>query len=154
MAPAILFLANAYGVDLSVMDQVNIILLLVLLTKGVAAVPLGAMVILTSVSVIIGLPIEGIALLMAVDFIMDMARTATNLVGNALAAVAMANSEGLFREENGEELVKPKLGHDLSHTMRNRNNPKYQVFVLHDTPKLREDMAKLSNKKYEESLYL
>ncbi|MGG0741305.1 hypothetical protein [Niallia taxi] len=46
-----------------------------------------------------------------------------------------------------------KLGHDLSHTMRNRNNPKYQVFVLHDTPKLREDMAKLSNRKYEESLY-
>lgn len=45
-----------------------------------------------------------------------------------------------------------KLGHNLSHTMRNRNNPKYQVFVLHDTPELREDMARLTNNKYREVL--
>ncbi|MGG3574060.1 cation:dicarboxylase symporter family transporter [Bacillus gobiensis] len=99
MAPAIIFLANAYGIDLSVVEQIHIVLLLVLLTKGVAAVPSGAIVILTSVSAIIGLPLEGIALLMAVDFIMDMARTATNVVGNALATVAMAKSEGMFREK-------------------------------------------------------
>lgn len=42
------------------------------------------------------------------------------------------------------------LGHDLHHTMRNRNNPKYQVFVLHDTPALRRDMAKLTNNAYNE----
>lgn len=99
MAPAIIFLANAYGIDLSVGEQIHIILLLVLLTKGVAAVPSGAIVILTSVATIIGLPLEGIALLMAVDFIMDMARTATNVVGNALATVAIAKSEGMFREK-------------------------------------------------------
>lgn len=99
MAPAIIFLANAYGIDLSVGEQIHIVLLLVILTKGVAAVPSGAIVILTSVSAIIGLPLEGIALLMAVDFIMDMARTATNVVGNALATVAMAKSEGMFREK-------------------------------------------------------
>ncbi|MFJ7512706.1 dicarboxylate/amino acid:cation symporter [Peribacillus simplex] len=99
MAPAIIFLANAYGIDLSVGEQIHIVLLLVLLTKGVAAVPSGAIVILTSVAVIVGLPLEGIALLMAVDFIMDMARTATNVVGNALATVAMAKSEGMFREK-------------------------------------------------------
>lgn len=99
MAPAIIFLANAYGIELSVGEQIHIVLLLVILTKGVAAVPSGAIVILTSVSAIIGLPLEGIALLMAVDFIMDMARTATNVVGNALATVAMAKSEGMFREK-------------------------------------------------------
>ncbi|WP_445489588.1 dicarboxylate/amino acid:cation symporter [Niallia sp. 03133] len=98
MAPAIIFLANAYNIDLSVGDQIYIVLLLVLLTKGVAAVPSGAIVILTSVSVILDFPLEGIALLMAVDFIMDMARTATNVVGNALATVAMAKSEGMFEE--------------------------------------------------------
>ncbi|WP_051317314.1 dicarboxylate/amino acid:cation symporter [Ectobacillus panaciterrae] len=99
MAPAVLFLANAYGIHLSVMDQIHIVLLLVLLTKGIAAVPSGAIVVLTGVSVAIGLPLEGIALLMAVDFIMDMARTATNVVGNALATVVMAKSEGMFREK-------------------------------------------------------
>ncbi|MFE7083608.1 dicarboxylate/amino acid:cation symporter [Priestia megaterium] len=99
MGPAIIFLANAYGIDLSVAEQIHVVLLLILLTKGVAAVPSGAMVILTSVCTIIGIPLEGIALLMAVDFIMDMARTATNVVGNALATVAMAKSEGMFREK-------------------------------------------------------
>ncbi|MGW9018418.1 dicarboxylate/amino acid:cation symporter [Priestia megaterium] len=97
--PAIIFLANAYGIDLSVAEQIHVVLLLVLLTKGLAAVPSGGIVILTSVCTIIGIPLEGVALLMGVDFIMDMARTATNVVGNALATVAMAKSEGLFREK-------------------------------------------------------
>ncbi|MED4692068.1 dicarboxylate/amino acid:cation symporter [Peribacillus frigoritolerans] len=99
MAPAILFLANAYDIQLSLLDQVHIILLLMLLTKGVASVPSGVIVVLTSVSVVIGLPMEGIALLMAVDFIMDMARTATNVVGNALATVVIAKSEGMFHKK-------------------------------------------------------
>lgn len=99
MAPAILFLANAYGIHLSVLDQIHIVLLLMLLTKGVASVPSGVIVVLTSVSVVIGLPMEGIALLMAVDFIMDMARTATNVVGNALATVVIAKSEGMFHKK-------------------------------------------------------
>lgn len=99
MGPAIIFLANAYGIHLSIAEQIHVVLLLILLTKGVAAVPSGAIVILTSVCTIIGIPLEGIALLMAVDFIMDMARTATNVVGNALATVAMAKSEGMFREK-------------------------------------------------------
>ncbi|MCY9002444.1 dicarboxylate/amino acid:cation symporter [Peribacillus frigoritolerans] len=99
MAPAILFLANAYDIQLSLLEQVHIILLLMLLTKGVASVPSGVIVVLTSVSVVIGLPMEGIALLMAVDFIMDMARTATNVVGNALATVVIAKSEGMFHKK-------------------------------------------------------
>jgi proton glutamate symport protein len=102
MAPAILFLANAYDIHLSVLDQVQIVLLLIVLTKGVASVPSGVIVVLTSVSAIIGLPMEGIALLMAVDFIMDMARTATNVVGNALATVVLAKSEGMF---TGKEVI-------------------------------------------------
>lgn len=64
-----------------------------------AAVLSGAIVTLTSVETIIGLSLQGIALLMTVDFIMDMTRTATNVVGNALATVAMAKSEGMFSEK-------------------------------------------------------
>ncbi|MCU6600272.1 cation:dicarboxylase symporter family transporter [Peribacillus frigoritolerans] len=109
MAPAILFLANAYEIQLSLLDQVHIILLLMLLTKGVASVPSGVIVVLTSVSVVIGLPMEGIALLMAVDFIMDMARTATNVVGNALATVVIAKSEGMFHKKEFEVAEHEKI---------------------------------------------
>lgn len=109
MAPAILFLANAYEIQLSLLDQVHIILLLMLLTKGVASVPSGVIVVLTSVSVVIGLPMEGIALLMAVDFIMDMARTATNVVGNALATVVIAKSEGMFHKKEFEVAEQEKI---------------------------------------------
>ncbi|MGP7816506.1 dicarboxylate/amino acid:cation symporter [Niallia sp. 01092] len=100
MGPAVIFLANAYGIDLSLTEQIHLVLLMMLLTKGVAAVPSGAMVILASICTIIGIPLEGIALLMAVDFIMDMARSATNVIGNALATVAMAKSEGMFQKKD------------------------------------------------------
>lgn len=96
-APAILFLANAYGMDLSVAEQIQVVLLIMLLSKGMAGVVGAQFIILTSVTVAIGLPTEGIALLLAVDFIMDIARTATNVIGNAVAAVVMSKSERMFK---------------------------------------------------------
>ncbi len=60
----------------------------------------GNFVVLTSIAAMFGLPLEGVALIFAVDFITDIARTVTNLIGNALATVVMAKSEGMFEPAN------------------------------------------------------
>jgi proton glutamate symport protein len=71
-------------------------LTLMITSKGVAAVPRAALVILSATLATFGLPLEGVAIILGVDSIMDMARTSTNLVGNCLATVVMARWEGEF----------------------------------------------------------
>lgn len=96
-ALAVVFLAHAYGVELTVPRLLSMLLVLMLLTKGIAGVPSASIVVLFSASAAIGLPAEGVAILLAVDFVVDMARTALNVTGNSLATMAIANWEGLFR---------------------------------------------------------
>ncbi|MFF3291283.1 cation:dicarboxylate symporter family transporter [Streptomyces sp. NPDC003023] len=80
------------------------------MTKGIAGVPSASIVVLFSASTAIGLPAEGVAVLLAVDFVVDMARTALNVAGNSLAAVAMASSEGMFTDpEKAPEKVPAKV---------------------------------------------
>lgn len=95
-APAILYIANAYGANFTWLQQAQVVLVLMLLSKGVAGVVGGNFVVLTTVATAFGLPLEGIALIFAVDFITDIARTVTNVIGNALATVCLAKSEGMF----------------------------------------------------------
>jgi proton glutamate symport protein len=92
---ATLFVAQAAGVELSIGQQVLMMLTLMLTTKGVAAVPRASMVVLSGTLVAFGLPLEGIALILAVDEFMDMARTAVNLWGNCLATAVVARLEGV-----------------------------------------------------------
>lgn len=100
---AVVFIANAYGIDLSVGRLVTTMLVLMLLTKGFTGVPSSSIVILFSAAAAIGLPAQGIAVLLAVDFVVDMARTAINIAGNGLACVVIAKSEGTFRQEPAPE---------------------------------------------------
>lgn len=93
---AVVFLAHAYGVELTIPKLIAALLVLMLLTKGIAGVPSAAIVVLFSASATIGLPAEGVAILLVVDFVVDMARTALNVSGNALATVVIAKSEGLY----------------------------------------------------------
>lgn len=95
LAMAALFVAQAAGVELSVWQQVSILLTLMLSTKGVAAVPRASLVVLSGTLTSFGLPLEGITLILAVDEFMDMARTATNVLGNALATAVIARWEGI-----------------------------------------------------------
>lgn len=101
-ALAVVFLAHAYGVELTVPRLVTTLLVLMLLTKGIAGVPSASIVVLFSASAAIGLPADGVAVLLAVDFVVDMARTALNVTGNSLATVAIANWEKLFRPERAK----------------------------------------------------
>jgi proton glutamate symport protein len=94
---AAVFVAQAAGVELTVGQQVTMMLTLMLTSKGVAGVPRASLVILAATLASYNLPLEGITLILGVDAIMDMARTMTNVVGNCLASVVVAKWEGEFR---------------------------------------------------------
>lgn len=93
---AAVFVAQAAGRPLSFGEQLVMMLTLMLTSKGVAAVPRASLVILSGTLASFGLPLEGVAVILGVDELMDMARTTVNLVGNCLATVVMARWEGEF----------------------------------------------------------
>ncbi len=92
---ATVFVAQAAGIELSFERQLLIMLMLMLTSKGVAGVPRAALVILTGMLSQFGLPVEGAALLLGIDAILDMARTSVNVAGNCLAAAVVARWEGI-----------------------------------------------------------
>jgi proton glutamate symport protein len=96
LALASIFVAQAAGIDMPVSQQILMMLTLMLTSKGVAAVPRASLVILSGALTHFGLPLQGVAVILGVDALMDMARTSVNLVGNCLATVVMARWEGTF----------------------------------------------------------
>ena len=91
---ASLFVAQAAGVELSLGQQLLMMLTLLVTSKGIAAVPRASLVVLSGTLTAFGLPLEGIAVILGVDELMDMARTMVNLVGNCLATAVMGRWEG------------------------------------------------------------
>jgi Na+/H+-dicarboxylate symporter len=91
---AILFIAQAYGVELSVEQQITLFGLLMLTTKGLAGVPRAAIAVIAVTLHYFHLPDAGVALVLAVDHVLDMGRSATNIVGNSVAASVVASWEG------------------------------------------------------------
>jgi proton glutamate symport protein len=96
LAVAAIFVAQAAGVDLSVGQQVIMLLTLMVTSKGVAGVPRASLVILSGTLLYFGLPLEAVAIILGVDELMDMGRTTVNVIGNCLAAVIMGRWEGEF----------------------------------------------------------
>jgi proton glutamate symport protein len=94
---AAVFVAQAAGVELTIGQQILMMLTLMLTSKGVAGVPRASLVILAGTLASFGLPLEGVAVILGVDEILDMARTALNLIGNCLATVVIARWEGEFQ---------------------------------------------------------
>lgn len=92
---ASVFVAQAAGVNLSIGQQVVMMLTLMLTSKGVAGVPRAALVILAGTLGTFHLPLEGAAVLLGIDALMDMARTSVNVLGNCLAAAVVARWEGV-----------------------------------------------------------
>ncbi len=91
---ATIFVAQAAGIDLSIGEQILILITLMLTTKGIAGVPRASLVILMGTATAFGLPVEPIFLILGIDELMDMARTTVNLVGNCLASTVIAKWEG------------------------------------------------------------
>lgn len=93
---AAVFVAQAAGVHMPIEQQILMLLTLMLTSKGVAAVPRASLVILAGTLANFNLPLEGIALILGVDTLMDMARTSVNVFGNCLASVVLAKWEGVM----------------------------------------------------------
>ena len=91
---AAVFVAQAAGIDLTLGQQLLMVLTLMLTSKGVAGVPRASLVILAGTLASFGLPLEGVAVILGVDEILDMGRTTINVVGNCLATVVIARWEG------------------------------------------------------------
>jgi proton glutamate symport protein len=94
LALASVFVAQAAGIDMPISTQLFMMFTLMVTSKGVAAVPRASLVILSGALAQFGLPLEGVAVILGVDALMDMARTSINVVGNCLATVVMARWEG------------------------------------------------------------
>jgi len=101
---AVIFIAQIAGIDLNFGTQVTMLLLLMVTSKGIAGVPRAALVVIAATLSTFNLPEGGVALLLAVDQFLDMGRSATNVVGNGLASVAIAKWEGELGEENPDLL--------------------------------------------------
>ena len=94
LAVASVFVAQAAGVHMGLGGQLLMMLTLMLTSKGVAGVPRAGLVILSGALTQFGLPLQGVAVIVGVDALMDMARTSINVVGNCLASAVMAKWEG------------------------------------------------------------
>ena len=95
-AIAAIFIAQMYGIDLSIGQQITLVLVLMVTSKGIAGVPGVSFVVLLATLGTVGIPLEGLAFIAGIDRILDMARTAVNVVGNTLAALVMAKWEKRF----------------------------------------------------------
>ncbi len=91
---ATVFIANAYSVELGILGYLTVILMSVLASVGTAGVPGVGLIMLSMVFAQVGLPIEGIGLILGVDRLLDMIRTAVNVSGDAVVSVIVAKSEG------------------------------------------------------------
>ncbi len=106
---ATVFIAQIYGVDLTLSSFLTVILTATLASIGTAGVPGVGMIMLSMVLQSVGLPVEGIALIMGIDRILDMARTSVNITGDAVCTMIVAKTEGEFNEEIfNSETVKNK----------------------------------------------
>ncbi|MDO6585348.1 dicarboxylate/amino acid:cation symporter [Salipiger sp. 1_MG-2023] len=111
---ATVFLANVYGIDLGLGGYITVIAMAVLASIGTAGVPGVGLVMLTMVLGQVGLPIEGIALILGVDRLMDMIRTAVNITGDAVVSTIVAKGEGqIDMEVYGDPLAGEQREDDL-----------------------------------------
>jgi Na+/H+-dicarboxylate symporter len=115
MSFATIFIAQAYDIPLDIGTQILILLTLMISSKGVAAVPRASLVVITGTLAMFGLPVEGVALILAIDQFLDMGRTATNVVGNAVATSVITKWEGMLEDPEPEAGDYPKAPAHTSH---------------------------------------
>ncbi len=104
-ALAAIFIAQMYGIDLSISQQISLMLVLMVTSKGIAGVPGVSFVVLLATLGSVGIPLEGLAFIAGIDRILDMARTVVNVIGNSLASVVMSKWEKQFDNEKAERYL-------------------------------------------------
>lgn len=99
MTFASLFIAQSYGIDLPIATQISMLLVLMLTSKGIAGVPRASLVVIAGTLVSFNIPEAGLALLLGIDPLLDMGRSATNVIGNSVATAVVSKWEGQLSEE-------------------------------------------------------
>ncbi len=105
----VIFLAQIFHMDLTIMDQIVIVITLMIASKGIAGVPGASILVLSATLGSVGIPLEGIGYIMGVERILDMGRTAVNVVGNALAAIVISRWEHVFDDDKAREYEQKHL---------------------------------------------
>lgn len=108
---AVMFIAQVYGIELTLGQQMAMLLTLMVTSKGMAGVPRASLVVIAATLSQFNIPEAGLLLLLGVDHFLDMARSATNVVGNSVATAVVSKWEGLLRPEDTEN---PDLERSLS----------------------------------------
>ncbi len=98
MTFASLFIAQAYGIELDTSQQLTMLLVLMVTSKGIAGVPRASLVVIAGTLALFDIPEAGLLLLLGVDHLLDMGRSATNVVGNAVATVVVSKWEGVLEK--------------------------------------------------------
>lgn len=104
MTFASLFIAQSYGIDLPIATQLSMLLVLMLTSKGIAGVPRASLVVIAGTLATFNIPEAGLALLLGIDPLLDMGRSATNVVGNSVATAVVSKWENALGEPEPEEL--------------------------------------------------
>jgi len=99
----VIFLAQLFGMDLSIIDQIVIVITLMIASKGIAGVPGASILVLSATLDGVGIPLVGIGYIMGVERILDMGRTAVNVIGNALATLVIARWEHVFDDKKAQQ---------------------------------------------------
>ena len=95
---ATIFIANAYGIDLSMTQLMVVVVMATMASIGTAGVPSAGMIMLQGVFLQVGLPVEGIAIILGIDRLLDMSRTIVNITGDATVTCIVSKSQGNFDE--------------------------------------------------------
>jgi aerobic C4-dicarboxylate transport protein len=112
LSMASIFIAQAFGIHLSITQQITLLLVLMVTSKGAAGVTGSGFIVLASTLTAMGtVPVEGLALVLGVDRFMSEARAITNLIGNGVATIVIAKSEGSF-DETKRQLAVEELKRD------------------------------------------
>ncbi|MDE2404395.1 MAG: dicarboxylate/amino acid:cation symporter [Sphingomonadales bacterium] len=112
---ASLFIAQAYNIPLSLETQVLLLLTLMVSSKGIAGVPRASLVVIAATLSQFKLPVEGIALLLGIDTFLDMGRSATNVIGNAMATAVITKSEGMLQPPLDPDAPHPHAPYAAEH---------------------------------------
>jgi Na+/H+-dicarboxylate symporter len=102
---AVLFIAQAYGIELNLWQQITMLLILMVTSKGMAGVPRASLVVIAATLATFEIPEAGLLLIMGIDQFLDMGRSATNVIGNSLATAVVAKWEGELQPPSEDEEV-------------------------------------------------
>ena len=109
MTFATVFIAQAYGIEMTVGQQVTMLLILLVTSKGMAGIPRASLVVIAGMLAHFNIPVAGLLLLLGIDQILDMGRSATNVVGNAVATAVISKWEGELGIPTDASIDKVKL---------------------------------------------